>query len=84
MSYNPIGVAGATALAETLTLNKSLKWLDLLDDSIGAEGTEKLLNSLTQNTTLEILWLPKKYKDVISSEAYNTLTGTGRIRWWPD
>ncbi len=72
MSDN-IGVAGATALAEALTFNKSLQELNLRDDSIGVEGTEKLLNSLTQNTTLETLGLPWKYKDVISSDAYNAL-----------
>ena len=42
--------------------NKSLKILDLGDDSIGEEGTQKLIVSLTHNTTVEQLYLPMKYK----------------------
>ena len=59
---NLIGVKGATAFAEMLPKNKSLKRLNLEDNSIGEEGIHKLIDSLTHNTTVEELWLPKKYK----------------------
>ena len=67
MGGNPIGVKGATAFAEMLPENKSLKVLDLQNDSIGEEGSQKLINSLTHNTTVEQLWLPEKYKSSIST-----------------
>ena len=55
---NPIGVKGATAFAEILPKNKSLKKLDLVDYFMGKEDTQKLIDSLTYNTTVEQLWLP--------------------------
>ena len=47
----PIGVEGATAFAEMLLKNESLKVLNLLDDFIGEEGAQKLIHSLKHNTT---------------------------------
>ena len=41
--------------AEMLLKNKSLKELSLQDDSIGEEGTQKLIDSLTHNTTVKEL-----------------------------
>ena len=68
LGHNPIGVKGATAFAEMLlTENKTMKELNLQDDSIRDEGTQKLIDSLTHNTTVEMLVLPKKYKSSISS-----------------
>ena len=49
---NPIRDTGATAFAEMLLKNKSLKVLHLQDDFIGVEGTQKLIDSLTRNITL--------------------------------
>ena len=63
LQNNPIGVRRATAFAELLLKNKSLKKLDLRDDdSIGEEGTQKLIDSLTHNTTVRTLVLPNEYK----------------------
>ena len=72
MGGNPIGVKGAAAFAEMLLKNKSLEelYLDhdkLQDDSIGEEYTQKLIDSLTHNTTVKELWLPEKYKSSIDS-----------------
>ena len=71
MGGNPIGVKGAAAFAEMLRKNKSLKELYLdnpsRDDSIGEEGTQKLIDSLTHNTTVEKLKLPSKYESSIGS-----------------
>ena len=50
-----------------LLKNKSLKELNLKDGSIGEEGTQKLIDSLTHNTTLERLYLPKCKPSVASS-----------------
>ena len=67
MEDNPVGVEEATALAEMLLKNTSLKGLDLRDDSIGEEGTLKLIDSLKHNTTIEKLFLRGKYKSSITS-----------------
>ena len=64
---NPIEVKGATAFAEMLPVNKALKVLSLRDNSIGEEGTQTLIESLTHNTTVEKLWLPDKYSSSIAS-----------------
>ena len=58
---NPLGVRGATEFAEMLLKNKSLVIMKLQDDSIGEEGTQKLIDSLTHNTTVK-LFLPEKYR----------------------
>ena len=63
MGHNPIKVEGATAFAEMLLKNKSLKVLNLrgiyMFEIGGEEGAQKLIDSLTHNTTLELLWLPQ-------------------------
>ena len=64
---NPIGVKGAAAFAEMLLKNKSLINLNLQDVSIGEEGTQKLIDCLQHNTTLERLLLPEKYKSSIAT-----------------
>ena len=78
MWCNPIGIKGATAFAEMLLENKSLKVLDLRDDSIGEEGTQKLMDSFTHNTTVEEVWLPLKYK--LSSKVDNSRLSFS-IKW---
>ena len=50
-----------------LLKNNSLKTLDLRDDSIGEEGTQKLFDSLARNTTMKTLQLPKKYESSIAN-----------------
>ena len=67
LGCNPIGVKGAIAFAEMLLKKKSLNKLYLRDDSIGEEGTQKLIDSLTHNTTVEELRLPVKYQSSIDS-----------------
>ena len=59
LRHNPIEIKGATAFAKMLLKNKSLKKLYLQDDSIGEEGTQKLIDS---HSTTVTLWLPEKYK----------------------
>ena len=60
LNRNPIGDKGAAALADMLLTNKSLKFLNLqFDDSRGEEGIQKLIDSMTHNTTVESLLLPR-------------------------
>ena len=57
--YNCIGIDGTSSFAEMLIKNRSLKLLDLHSDTIGGKlGTEILIESLQQNTTLERLIIP--------------------------
>ena len=51
---NPIRVKGATAFAEMLLKNKSLKELNLKGAKIGEEGAKKLNESLTYNKTVRL------------------------------
>ena len=71
LGESPFGVKGAAAIAKMLLKNKSLKelYLDnlLLIDSIGKKGIQKLIDSLTHNTTVETLKLPEKYKSSFDS-----------------
>ena len=66
---NPIGIKGVTAFAEMLLKNKSLKELNLAgnstqENSVCEEGIQKLINSLTHNTSVR-LELPMKYESLI-------------------
>jgi len=65
MGGNSIGVEGATAFAEMLLKNKSLKKLNLQDNSIREKD---LIDSLTHNTTVEMLVLPQNKSSIASSE----------------
>ena len=73
MGRNPIRAKGAAVFAEMLLKNKSLKKLYLEDhntlrgDSIGEEGTQKLIDSLIHNTTVKMLALPVEYVSSIHS-----------------
>ena len=53
--------------------NTSLEELNLYDDSVMEEGVRQLNDNLKHNQTLQILWLPKKYK---------TETNDHRIDWY--
>ena len=77
---NPISANGAATIAEMLPRNTSLSVLDLNCESIGLEGTQKLIDSLSQNSTLEELWLPRRYESSVeTSEVYRRVED--RIGW---
>ena len=62
ISGNSLGEA-IQAIAQALEHNKTLKRLCMNDDdSLTQSNVENLMNSLTNNTTLEVLWLPKKFR----------------------
>ena len=98
---NPIGVKGAAAFAEVLLKNKTLNELHLenepvsfdfeTDDLICEEGTQRLIESLTHNSTLEKLYLPEKYKPIIATTTTDQElielepvmhSRTDRVIWW--
>ena len=68
LSGNPVGLEGATAFAEMLLKNKSLKMLSIRDDFIGEKDTQKLIDSLAHNTTMKELKLPKNESSIASSK----------------
>ena len=59
VSGNSIGVKGASAFAEMLHKNKLLKVLNIRD---GEEGTQGLIDSVKQNTTVEKVYCSSKFK----------------------
>ena len=67
LSINNIGDVGATDLAQALHYNSTLETLNLLDnDGIGEEGTRQLVQALTVNTSINRIWLPKRYEKYAS------------------
>ena len=80
LEENPISVSGASEFAKRLRHNMSLIELNLDCESIGVEGTQKLIDSLSQNRTLRTLWLPEKCKSFFNtSAAYQRVKD--RIKW---
>ena len=64
LSNNNISDVGATDLAQALHHNTTLERLDLhYNDGIGEEGTRQLVQALTVNTSIKLLWLPKRYEE---------------------
>ena len=77
---NRISAKGATTIAEMLPRNTSLRELDLRCQSIGLEGTQKLIDSLSQNSTLRKLCLRGRYRSSVeTSEVYRRVED--RIKW---
>ena len=64
LESNSIESVAAAEFAKMLRKNKSLKELNLQrrHNLIGEEGTQKLMDSLKHNTSLEKLYLPWRYK----------------------
>ena len=78
---NPISANGARVFAENLFYNTSMVILGLECVSIGLEGTQKLIDSLSRNTTLRKLWLLGEYESSVrTSAAYQRVKD--RIKWW--
>ena len=63
LSNNSTSGAGAVALAQALHHNSTLKMLNLFgNNAIGEESTHQLVQTLTVNTSIRSLRLPKKCK----------------------
>ena len=67
LSSNNISDVGATDLAQALHHNSTLKRLDLHgNDGIGEEGTRQVVQALTVNTSISILYLPERCEEYAS------------------
>ena len=81
---NPVGEAGAEAIASMLQHNNHLKLLDLTGcSSVGRIGVQKLIAVMCQNISLKFLCLP----DNLESSGRATqgyYTAESRIQWARD
>ena len=81
---NPVGEAGAEAIASMLQHNDHLKLLDLTGcSSVGQIGVRKLIAVMCQNVSLKLLYLP----DILqysgrATQGYHTVQS--RIQWARD
>ena len=82
LSNNNISDVGATDLAQALQHNSTLKMLHLDgNNGIGEEGTPKLVQALTVNTSVNRLWLPKRCEEyALQYIKYNAVKT--RISFW--
>jgi len=55
LGWNEIGAEGASAVAEALKVNSTLRWLVLLENDIGSEGASAIACALKGNSTLQRL-----------------------------
>ena len=81
---NPIGGAGAEAIASMLQHNHRLKSLDLTGcSSIGETGVPKLIMAMCQNVYMMVLQLPANLRSTgKATEGYNSVQP--RIQWTSD
>ena len=81
---NPVGEAGAEAIASMLQHNDRLKLLDLTGCSfIGEVAVPKLIAVMCQNTSLELLQLPDNLESSgRATEGYDRVQS--RIQWARD
>ncbi|KAF4153792.1 hypothetical protein CNMCM6936_009546 [Aspergillus lentulus] len=74
MSSNPIGDAGAKALAKGLQLNKSLQRLSLQSVGLTDEGATALISSLQGHPALETLDISQSYSTQDLNARFNHLS----------
>ncbi|KAH7029225.1 uncharacterized protein B0I36DRAFT_325297 [Microdochium trichocladiopsis] len=74
MSCNPLGDAGAVALAEYLPRAKSLKRLVIQSIGLGADGAIALCTALGRHQSLSVLDLGQAYATADLGAGYNYIT----------
>ena len=81
---NPVGEAGAEAIASMLQNNDHLKLLDLTGcSSIGQIGVRKLIAVLCRNASLKLLYLPDNLESSgRATQGYDMVES--RIQWARD
>ena len=81
---NPVGEAGAEAIASMLQHNNHLKFLDLTGcSSVGQIGVQKLIAVMCQNASLKLLHLPDNLQSSgRATQGYDTVES--RIQWAGD
>jgi hypothetical protein len=57
LSGNKFGLEGISSITQALSMNHSLKSIDLSDCSIGIDGAVHIANALKMNSALEKIWL---------------------------
>ncbi|KAL8724122.1 MAG: hypothetical protein Q9181_006973 [Wetmoreana brouardii] len=73
MSCNPVGNAGATALARGLSSNASLLWLSITSCGLEPTGVEALMNALASHPRLMTLNVGQNYATDDLDARYNWL-----------
>ena len=81
---NPVGEAGAEAIASMLQHNDHLKLLDLTGcSSVGQIGVQKLIAVMSRNAALKLLYLPDNLESSgRAAQGYRTVHS--RIHWARD
>ena len=81
---NPVGEAGAEAIASMLQHNDHLKLLDLTGcSSVGQIGVQKLIAVMSRNAALKLLYLPDNLESSgRATQGYSTVHS--RIQWARD
>ena len=81
---NPIGQAGAEAIASMLQHNHHLELLDLTGcSSVGRTGIPKLITAMCHNVSLKVLRLPANLQSTgRATEGYDSVQP--RIQWTSD
>ncbi len=82
LQRNIFGPRGAQELAMVLKSNKSIENIVLIGcTTVGEEGTQRLLQGLAVNQTVQTLFLPLVYEKVTEPENPHVST---RMAWLPD
>ncbi|KJE97164.1 hypothetical protein CAOG_010088 [Capsaspora owczarzaki ATCC 30864] len=79
-----IGEVGARAIAETLKVNKTLKYLDLDNNLIGDAGAQSIAEALKVNTTLKALSLAKNQIGDVGANAIAEALKVNKTLTWLD
>ena len=81
LSWNSIGDAGATAIAEALRVNSTVTKLDLLGNSIGDAGATAIAEALRVNSAVTKLGLSSNSIGVTWNRIRKLLERNGGMRW---
>ncbi len=82
LQRNTFGPQGAEQIAMVMEKSKSIENIVLIGCSaIGKEGTNRLLQSLAVNQTVQTLFLPRMYKTFVEPENSHF---SSRVAWLPD
>ncbi len=82
LQRNAFGFAGAQELAKAIVSNKCIQSLSLLGcDAMGEEGTTRILQSLTGNSSVQKVFLPDAFEHVVTHDHSDL---SSRVVWLPD
>ncbi len=82
LQRNPFGFAGAQEVAKAIKSSRCIKSLSLLGcNTMGEEGTTRILQSLTGNPSVQKVFLPDTFQHVVTHDHSDL---SGRVVWLPD